>query len=84
MRLRRADVLLLDEPTASLDAETEDWVIDRIAELRPGKTLVLLTHRAAPLRVVDRVFDLDNGCLTLSEDPMDNLTNAHPNAWIPA
>ena len=84
VRLRRADVLLLDEPTASLDAETEDWVIDRIAELRPGKTLVLLTHRAAPLRVVDRVFDLDNGCLTLSEAPMDNLTNAHPNAWIPA
>ena len=84
VRLRRSDVLLLDEPTASLDAETEDWVIDRIAELRQGRTLVLLTHRAAPLRVVDRVLDLQDGCLTtsstLAESPMSN----QPNAWTPA
>ena len=87
VRLRRADVLLLDEPTASLDAETEDWVIDRIAELRPGKTLVLLTHRTAPLRVVDRVFDLENGRLKPCETPADTPntpSNPHPNAWIPA
>ena len=87
VRLRRADVLLLDEPTASLDAETEDWVIDRIAELRPGKTLVLLTHRSAPLRVVDRVFDLENGRLKpceTPEDTPDTPSNPHPNAWITA
>ena len=84
VRLRRSDVLLFDEPTASLDTETEDWVIDRIAELRPGRTLVLLTHRAAPLRVVDRVLDLEEGCLTSSSRPDENRMSTQPDTWIPA
>jgi len=70
--LRRADVLLLDEPTASLDAETEEWVIERIAELRRDRTLVLLTHRVAPLRIVDRVLDLENGRLRSHRDEAEN------------
>lgn len=69
VRLRRSDVLLLDEPTASLDAETEDGVIDRIAELRRGKTLILLTHRPAPLRLADRVIRLDGGHLHALPEP---------------
>jgi len=84
VRLRRPDVLLLDEPTASLDAETEDWVIDRIAELRRGRTLVLLTHRAAPLRVVDRVLDLEDGRLTTCDATPANQTDAPLSAWSPA
>jgi len=84
VRLRRADVLLLDEPTASLDAETENWVIDRIAELRQGRTLVLLTHRAAPLRVVDRVLDLKDGSLTASDASPANQTDDLLCAWSPA
>ncbi len=83
LRLRRADVLLLDEPTASLDAETEDAVIARIAELRRGRTLVLLTHRAAPLRIVDRVLDLEHGRLRAHDDTPGNvIQNTH--AWIAA
>lgn len=83
VRLRRADVLLLDEPTASLDAETEEAVIERIAELRRGRTLVLLTHRAAPLRIVDRVLDLENGRLCAPRDEAADMTK-HTNAWIAA
>ncbi|WP_305074442.1 thiol reductant ABC exporter subunit CydD [Propionivibrio sp.] len=83
VRLRRADVLLLDEPTASLDAETEEAVIERIAELRRGRTLVLLTHRAAPLRIVDRVLDLENGRLCAPRDEAEDMTK-HTNAWIAA
>lgn len=82
-RLRRADVLLLDEPTASLDAETEEAVIERIAELRRGRTLVLLTHRAAPLRIVDRVLDLENGRLCAHSDEAEDMSK-HTNAGIAA
>lgn len=83
VRLRRADVLLLDEPSASLDAETEDAVIARIAELRRGRTLVLLTHRAAPLRIADRVLDLENGRLCAPGDEAEDMSK-HTNAWIDA
>lgn len=71
VRLRRADVLLLDEPTASLDAQTERWVIARIAELRRGKTLILLTHRPAPLCLADRVLRLENGQLVAAAGPFE-------------
>lgn len=63
VRLRRADVLLLDEPTASLDPDTEAAIVARIAELAQGKTTVLLTHRPAPLRLADRVYHLSHGAL---------------------
>lgn len=63
VRLRRANVLLLDEPTASLDPDTEAAIVERIAELAQGMTTVLLTHRPAPLRVAGRVFRLDHGRL---------------------
>jgi ATP-binding cassette subfamily C protein CydD len=59
LRLRReATLLLLDEPTASLDDDTQDLVLDRLAELRRGRTLVLLTHHPKPLVLADRVFAL--------------------------
>lgn len=63
VRLRRADVLLLDEPTASLDPDTEAAIVARVAELAQGKTTVLLTHRPAPLRLADRVYHLSHGAL---------------------
>jgi len=58
LRLRDATVLLLDEPTASLDDETQDGVLARLAELKVGKTLVLLTHHPKPLVLADRVVAL--------------------------
>jgi len=79
VRLRRTDVLLLDEPTASLDAETEDAVIERIAELRRGRTLVLLTHRPAPLRIVDRVLDLEDGRLRSQREDSEDFKDATKN-----
>lgn len=70
VHLRRADVLLLDEPTASLDAQTEAWVVARLGELRAGRTTILLTHRKMPLQIVDRSLHLESGCLT--ERPATN------------
>ena len=81
--LRQADVLLLDEPTASLDADTEAWVVDRLAELREGRTLILLTHRLAPLRLADRVFHLEQGQL-LPEPGGDAMPSSPTGFSIPS
>ena len=58
LKLRDADLLLLDEPTASLDEATQDSVLAGIATLKKGKTLVLLTHHPKPLVLADRVVAL--------------------------
>lgn len=61
--LRPGDVLLLDEPTASLDADTEAALVSRLATLCQGRTVVLLTHRHAPLALAHRVLQLREGRL---------------------
>lgn len=58
LQLRDARLLLLDEPTASLDDDTQDLVLRRLAELKRGKTTVLLTHHPKPLVLADRVVAL--------------------------
>jgi ATP-binding cassette subfamily C protein CydCD len=52
-------VLLLDEPTASLDGETEAEVVDAVRRLAVGRTVLLVVHRPALLAVADRVVRLD-------------------------
>jgi ATP-binding cassette subfamily C protein CydD len=58
VKLRPSSLLLLDEPTASLDEETQDEVLAGLAALKRGKTLVLLTHHPKPLILADRVVTL--------------------------
>lgn len=62
VRLRPATVLLLDEPTASLDEDTEALVVSRLAQLCQGRTVVLLTHRQAPLAIADQHLSLTHPC----------------------
>jgi thiol reductant ABC exporter CydD subunit len=59
--LRNAPLLLLDEPTASLDGDTEATVIDAVRELTKGRTVVLVAHRPALLSLADRVAELASG-----------------------
>ncbi len=59
--LREADVLILDEPTAALDARAEYEVFKRFAELTKGKTAILISHRFSTVRMADRVLVLDKG-----------------------
>lgn len=59
--LRDAALLLLDEPTASLDHETEAIIMTGLEQLRQGRTFIMLTHRSAPLRLVNRIVLLENG-----------------------
>jgi len=53
--LRAAPLLLLDEPTASLDGETGEQVIETVRELCASRTVVLVAHRPALLEMADRV-----------------------------
>jgi ABC-type bacteriocin/lantibiotic exporter with double-glycine peptidase domain len=56
--LRRPSVLVLDEATANLDVGTEDKLVDTLAQLKGGMTIVAVTHRQALLRLADRVLAL--------------------------
>lgn len=60
---RDAPLLICDEPTANLDARAEHAVYGRLRELAAGRTVVLITHRMASVREVDRIYVLDHGRL---------------------
>jgi ATP-binding cassette, subfamily B, bacterial len=59
--LRDAQVLILDEPTAALDARSEYEVFKRFAELTAGKTALFISHRFSTVRMADRIVVLENG-----------------------
>jgi ATP-binding cassette, subfamily B, bacterial len=59
--MRDAQVLILDEPTAALDARSEFEVFQRFKELSAGKTAVLISHRFSSVRMADRILYLTDG-----------------------
>ena len=59
--MREAQVLILDEPTASLDARAEYEVFSRFAELTKGRMAVLISHRFSTVRMADRILVLQGG-----------------------
>jgi ATP-binding cassette, subfamily B, bacterial len=59
--LREAQVLILDEPTAALDARSEFEVFKRFAELTTGKMALFISHRFSTVRMADRIVVLENG-----------------------
>lgn len=59
--LRRSPLILLDEPTASLDRDSEARVMRSLARLKRGRTLVMLSHRLELLQLADRILMLDKG-----------------------
>ncbi len=59
--MRDAQLLILDEPTAALDARAEYEVFQRFSELTEGKTAVLISHRFSTVRMADRILVLKDG-----------------------
>ena len=59
--MRDAQLLILDEPTAALDARAEFEVFQRFKELSEGKTAVLISHRFSSVRMADRILVLADG-----------------------
>lgn len=62
--MRRSGLLVLDEPTAALDAEAEHEVFERLQALKATRTAVLITHRFSTVRMADRIVVVDGGRIT--------------------
>lgn len=59
--LRDSQIIVLDEPTASLDPRSEAELFERFHELAAGRTAILISHRLSTVKMVDRVLVLENG-----------------------
>lgn len=66
--LRNPDIVLLDEPTASLDEETEVEFINRMRPWLTGKTVVVATHRKKVLELVERIIIVSQGRIVLDAE----------------
>ena len=69
------EVLILDEPTSNMDKATESLLRTRLAKLAENKTLVLITHRASLLALVNRLIIIDNGRV-VADGPRDEVLEA--------
>ncbi|MGB8274747.1 MAG: type I secretion system permease/ATPase [Alphaproteobacteria bacterium] len=68
-------MLVFDEPTSSMDNRSEELFKERLKEVLPGKTLVLITHRASLLSLVDRLIVIDSG-KAVADGPKDKVLQA--------
>jgi len=63
---REAPVLILDEPSSTLDADTEFEIFSRFRDVLRGRTAILITHRLSNVTLADRIIVLENGSVTES------------------
>jgi len=61
--IRNTPILLLDEPSASLDPESEELIFDGLTTLLEGRTSITIAHRLATVRRADVIFVLDHGAI---------------------
>jgi ATP-binding cassette subfamily B protein len=59
--MRRAPVVVLDEPTASIDAESETEIFSRLRQIAAGATTLLIAHRFSTVRMADRIIVIKQG-----------------------
>ena len=71
--LRDAQLLILDEPTAALDAKSEHEVFQRFAELTQGKMALLISHRFSTVKMADRILVLEQGQIAEQGDHQELL-----------
>ncbi|MFD4758304.1 thiol reductant ABC exporter subunit CydD [Streptomyces sp. NPDC058439] len=71
-------LLLLDEPTASLDGETEAGIVEAVRRLAQGRTVLLVVHRPALLPLADRVVRLEPGATLRPEKPEGSVAVPRP------
>jgi len=64
--IRRAPIILLDEPTASLDSESERYVQEAIRRLYEGRTTLVIAHRLYTVMHADMIYVIENGSVTES------------------
>lgn len=71
--LRDAPILILDEPTSSIDSRTEGVILDALDRLMQGRTTIIIAHRLSTLRSVDRILVLDGGRIVQQGTPGELL-----------
>jgi ABC-type multidrug transport system fused ATPase/permease subunit len=57
-------ILILDEPSSSLDADTEYEIFSRFREILKGRTSILITHRLTNVTLADRIIVIENGAIS--------------------
>jgi ATP-binding cassette subfamily B protein len=62
-RWRGADLLILDEPTAAIDARAEVALFERFQALTVGRSAIIISHRFSTVRMADRIAVLEHGRL---------------------
>ena len=67
--LHSPSLLILDEPTSSMDTATEATVLTRLREYISDKTLLVITHRNSVLKLVDRILVIENGSIVTDASP---------------
>ena len=73
--LQDPPILMLDEPTSSMDNASEALFKNRLEEVLPGKTLIMVTHRGSLLSLVDRLIVMDGGKI-VADGPKDEVLKA--------
>lgn len=66
--LRDAPIICLDEPTAALDAKSENYIKDSLSQMITGKTVLMVTHRKALLALMDTIYVLEDSVMTNVND----------------
>ena len=61
--VRNAPILMLDEPTAALDTESEKLVMEALERLMKGRTVITIAHRLSTIRDADKIVVLKDGCV---------------------
>lgn len=78
--LHKGDLLLLDEPTEGLDAETEQQILALLRDVAQGKTLIMVTHRLRGLAHFDRICVMDSGQI-IEQGSHDRLLSERGRYW---
>jgi ATP-binding cassette subfamily B protein/subfamily B ATP-binding cassette protein MsbA len=74
--LKNAPILILDEPTSSLDAISEEIVFSALRRLRAGRTTIVIAHRLSTVRDADRILVLDGGRIAAQGSHEELLTSS--------
>jgi len=81
--LRSPNILVMDEPTSSMDVQSEAQLVKRLKTLLPGRTIVLITHRPTLLELVDRLVVMDEGQV-VADGPKDVILQQLQSGSVPS
>jgi len=75
--LRKSKIILLDEPTSSLDSETENKIQLAMKKLTENKTTIVIAHRLSTIQSASKIFVIDNGNIVSTGTHIELLNNSN-------